>query len=76
MSDILEQMLRPKQFVPATVQEYIALQLAKGLLDEVAVQRYIHYIGSYAAEHLIQLFHKVQSDPNPALAFHSILKRN
>jgi hypothetical protein len=73
MSDILEQMLRSKQFIPTTVQEYIALQLAKGLRDEVAIQQYVRYLGRYTIGHLIHLFHKVQSDQNPALKFHSSL---
>jgi len=73
MSGILDQMLRSKQFIPATAEEYIALQLAKGLRDEPSVKRYVHYLAQHKTEHLLQVFHKARQEPDPALAFHSSL---
>jgi len=73
MSDILDQMIHSGQFVPATVDEYIALQLAKGLNDEKEVRRHVHYVEHHAPEHLIRLFHKAKETPDPALTFHSSL---
>jgi len=73
MSGILEKMIQSEQFVPATVDEYIALQLAKGLSDEKAVRVHIHYVEHHPPEHLIRLFLSAKVRPDPARAFHSSL---
>ncbi len=70
MSGILDQMLQLQQFTPATVEEYIALQLAKGLRDELAVKRYVHYVARCPTEHLLNLFQKAKQGPNSARVFH------
>jgi hypothetical protein len=73
MNGILDQIRQSTQFSPATVEEYLALQLAKRLSDEAAVVRYLHYIGHYTVEHLIGLFHEVDQEHDPARTFHSSL---
>jgi hypothetical protein len=73
MSGILDQIIPSQQFVPATVEEYIALQLAKGLKDETAIARYIHYLAHHPLEHLMGLFHKTKQGPDAAHTFHSSL---
>jgi hypothetical protein len=73
MSGILDQIMSSKRFAPASVEEYIALQLAKGLKDEPAVARYIHYVAHHPLEDLLGLFHKTKQEPDPAHAFHSSL---
>jgi hypothetical protein len=73
MSNILDQMVQSEQFVPATVDEYFALQLAKGLGDEKAVRVHVHYVEHQPPEHLIRLFLSAKEKPDPARAFHSSL---
>ncbi len=73
MSDILDAVRQSLQFTPATVEEYIALQLAKGLDDEPAVRRYVNYLAHYKADYLLHLFHQSKQKPNPAQSFHSFL---
>ena len=73
MSNILDQMLPTQQFTPTNVEEYLALQLAKRLGDETAIERYIRYAERHPAGHLAHLFHRVKRKSNPADAFHSAL---
>jgi hypothetical protein len=73
MSGILDQMVNSEQFVPGTVDEYIALQLAKGLGDEGAVMLHLHYVEHHPPEHLIRLFHIAKENADPAHCFHSSL---
>ncbi len=73
MSGILDQMTHSEQFVPGTVDEYIALQLAKGLRDEGAIRLHLHYVEHHQPEHLIRLFHSAKEKTDPAHAFHSSL---
>ncbi len=61
------------QFIPVTVKEYIALQFAKGLSDEVAVRRYVYYLTHYKADYLLHLFHRSKQELDPAHSFHSSL---
>jgi len=71
MSSIFDQVIEPQQFTPTTVDEYVALQLAKGLGDELAVTRYVHYVSHYTIEHLLDLFYRAKRTPEPAKEFHS-----
>jgi len=73
MSNILDAELPSLQFTPTTVEEYLALQLAKRLGDETAIERFIRYAERHPAGHLAHLFHRVKRKPNPAEAFHSSL---
>lgn len=73
MSGILDPELPSQQFTPTTVEEYLALQLARRLGDETAINRYIRYSEHHPAVHLAQLFHRAKGKPNPADAFHSSL---
>ncbi len=73
MSNILDTVQRSRQFTPETVEEYIALQLAKGLCDEPAVRRYVHYVAHYPTDRLLRLFHKSKQKPDPSQSFHSSL---
>ena len=73
MSSIFDQIIQSQQNTPTTVEEYIALQLAKGLNDELAVKRYMHYVGHYTIEHLLHLFCKAKQAQDPAREFHSSL---
>lgn len=70
MNSILDQFVAPVQFVPASVEEYIALQLAKRLHDESAIGRYLYYVSRYPLSLLLDVLHEVQQDPDPARAFH------
>jgi len=74
MSGILDRMLQSQQFTPATVEGYIALQLAKRLGDEAAVRKYVHYLSQYKTERVLHHFRKARHESNPAQAFHSSLK--
>jgi hypothetical protein len=71
MSLILDSTLPTEQFTPTTVAEYLALQLAKRLGDEPAIEQYIRYAEHHPAGHLAKLFHRVKQTTNPADAFHS-----
>ena len=73
MSGILDAELPSQQFAPTTVEEYLALQLAKRLEDVTAIGRYVRYAEHHPAVHLAQLFHRAKGKPNPADAFHSSL---
>ena len=73
MSSILDPTLPTQQFTPTTVEEYLALQLAKRLADETAIERYIRYAEHHPAGYLARLFHRVKGNPNPADSFHSSL---
>ena len=64
---------QPVQFTPTTVEEYLALQVAKRLGDESRVSRYIPYTEHYPARHLVQLLHEAKQQPDPISAFHSSL---
>jgi len=75
MSGILDRMLQSQQFIPATTEEYLALQLAKRLGDEFAIKRYVHYVAHYAAAHLVRLCHAAKREEDPARAFHSSLAK-
>jgi len=70
---ILDKMLRPKQFTPVTVDEYIALRLAKRLGDEASVSLYLNYFDHHSKEWLIANLHKAMRQSDPARAFHSSL---
>lgn len=73
MNGILDQISSSKQFVPATTDEYLALQLAKRLGDELAIGRYLHYIAHHPVSHLMRQFHRAKSEDDPARSFHSSL---
>lgn len=73
MSNSLSQVMTPEQFSPTSVEEYLALQLAKRLRDEAAIERYIRYAEHHPAVHLVHLFHRVKGQSDPADAFHSSL---
>jgi hypothetical protein len=73
MSRITNQTLPSQQFTPTTVEEYLALQLAKRLSDEQGVRRYIRYTEHYPAKHLLHLVHQASQESDPANAFHSFL---
>jgi hypothetical protein len=73
MSGILDKIIHSEQFVPGTVGQYLALQLAKGLRDEGAIRLHLHYVEHHPPEHLIRLFHSAKEKADPAHAFHSSL---
>jgi hypothetical protein len=74
MSGILDQMLQPEQFIPSSVDEYFALQLARRLDDDAAVGLYLHYVEHHHSNHLLNIYSKAKSHPEPAKAFHSALR--
>jgi hypothetical protein len=74
MSGILDQMLQPEQFIPSSVDEYFALQLARRLDDDAAVRLYLHYVEHHPSNHLLNIYSKAKSHPEPAKAFHSALR--
>ena len=76
MSGILDRMLQPQQFIPATAEEYLALQLAKKMNDEFAISRYMHYVAHYPADELVRLCHTAKRQPDPACVFHSSLTKS
>lgn len=63
----------PVQFTPATVEEYLALQLARRLGDESSVSRYIPYTEHYPARHLLHLVYQAKRQSDPVSTFHSSL---
>ena len=65
-----DQIPPPPQFTPASVEEYLALQLAKRLGDEPGVKRYIRYAEHYPARHLLHLLHQAKQESDPVNAFH------
>jgi len=73
MSSIHEPILPSQQFTPTTVEEYLALQLAKKLGDEPGVTRYIHYAEHLPAKHLLHVLHQAKQQSDPVSAFHSLL---
>lgn len=73
MKGILDQILHEQQFTPSTVEEYIALQVARRLDDAPSVRRHIHYIAHFTTEHLVRLYHSVKHLRDPARAFHRSL---
>jgi hypothetical protein len=73
MSGILDKMLGAEQFVAVTVNHYIALQLAKRMGDEGALNRYLYYVTHHPVERLVRLYHQVKSEADPAATFHSSL---
>ena len=76
MSGILDQMLQPEQFIPSSVDEYFALQLARRLDDDTAVRLYLHYVEHHPSNHLLNIYSNVKAHPEPAKAFHSALRPN
>ena len=76
MSGILDQMLRPEQFIPSSTDEYFALQLARRLDDGAAVKIYLHYVEHHPSNHLLNIYSNVKAHPEPAKAFHSALRPN
>jgi len=75
MSNILDTMGKPRQFVPATTDEFLALQLAKRLGDESSIHRYLHYVEHHPIPHLLRQFYRAKMDADPAQSFHSSLMR-
>jgi hypothetical protein len=75
MSGILDRMLQPQRFIPTTADEYLALQLARRLGDELAIKRYMPYVAHHAADHLVRLCHAAKREEDPARAFHSSLTK-
>jgi len=73
MNSILDQIAGTAQFIPATTDEYLALQFAKRLGDEPAINRYLHYIAHHPVSHLMRQFHRAKREDDPAPAFHSSL---
>jgi hypothetical protein len=73
MSSIFDAKLPSEQFTPTTVEEYLALQLARRLRDIKAIHLYIRYTEHHPAVHLAHLFHRVKGKSDPADAFHSSL---
>lgn len=73
MSNLLDQVLQAQEFTPSTIEEYLALQLAKRLDDETKIRSYIQYVGRFSAQHLVRLFHRAKQRSDPARAFHSFL---
>jgi hypothetical protein len=74
MSGILDQMLQPEQFIPSSVDEYLALQLARRLDDDAAVRLYLGYVEHHPSNHLLNIYNKVKMHPESSQAFHSALK--
>jgi hypothetical protein len=70
---ILDRMLQQQQFTPSTVEEYLALQLARGLDDESALATYLHYVERHSMVHLLNAFHKAKRTSDPARFFRSTL---
>jgi len=73
MSNILDQITKSHQFIPATTDEYLALQFAKRLGDEPAIGQYLHYVANHEVPHLMHHFHRAKRTANPAGSFHSSL---
>jgi hypothetical protein len=74
MSGILDQMLQPEPFIPSSVNEYFALQLARRLDDDAAVRLYLHYVEHHPTNHLLNIYSKAKLHTKPAQAFHSALR--
>lgn len=75
MSHILDQFAQSTQFTPASVEQYIALQLSKHLNDESAIGRYLHYVSRYPLPLLLNQFQQAKTQSDPARAFHSSIKQ-
>ena len=71
--NILNRMLQPQQFTPSTVEQFIALQLARRLDDEAAIKLYLHYVAHHPINHLLDCFHKAKRNTDAARVFHSSL---
>lgn len=76
MSNILDQLGKSPQFIPATTDEFLALRLAKCLSDEAAIARYLHYVAHYPISQLFRLCHRAKQTHHPAVSFHSFLKQS
>ena len=70
---ILDRMLQTQQFTPSTVEEYLGLQLARGLGDESTLAIYMHYVERHPMIQLLNTFHKAKRASDPARTFHSAL---
>ena len=73
MNGILDQMLVPRQYTPASIHEYVALQIAKRFQDGPAVQRYIRYVMHIGLEPTLQAYATAALTESPVSAFHSSL---
>lgn len=73
MSGILDQILQAQPVPLASVEHYIALQLAKRLGDEISIARYLHYGSQFTVDHLLRVFQAVRQEADPVRAFHSSL---
>jgi hypothetical protein len=71
--------LDPEQaqpFTPANADEYLALQLAKRLGDELKILSYVRYVEHYPAPQLAKLFHQAKRESDSANVFHSSLTQS
>ena len=72
MSNILDSMMKPHAFLPESVAEYTALQLAKKLDDADRVLRYVALLDRHALPLIVEAFISSQARHpagNPAVAF-------
>jgi hypothetical protein len=76
MSGILDRMLQKQKFTPTTVDEFLALQLAKKLNDEAAINSYVNYVAHHGTDHVLRLCHAAMKEPDPARIFHSSLTKH
>ena len=67
MSTILESMMaKPRAFLPETVTEYTALQLAKKLTDAANVLRYVSLLDRYGLAVLCEAYSKTRANNQEA----------
>jgi hypothetical protein len=73
MKKILDELARAQKFIPTTSDEFLALQFAKRLGDELAIGRYLQYVSRHPIPYLMRRFHRARRTDNPARTFHSSL---
>lgn len=71
---ILELFGEPGCLIPANIDEYFALQLAKRLRDEMNIHRYVSYARQFNQKELLNLYEEARAGPpdGEALRFHSL----
>ena len=64
---ILEMFGEPGCLIPANVDEYFALQLARRLGDEQNIRRYVTYSRQFNQKELLGLYEEARTGPSDGL---------
>ena len=56
---ILDKFVRSTAFVPTSVNEYFALQLARILNDELNLSYYLHVCDHFSQDHVLSVYRQI-----------------